>query len=294
MRFIHSLWTKPSLNDRWNYDAKTATISNIWYYALSVAYIKKLGQDIVLYTDSLGKECLDYLPYDEIYPVLDDVFDNDSTPVLWSRSKYYALDQEPLGALHIDGDVFIKSENCINKIEQMKYDILCQGIQEISLWNIQRIDDNYEANEALVNELKLPDGVRETPIKSFNTGIVSFNNKELKDKFISVYFNMVDQITSNEKIMKAWEENKNINLDLVIEQRFLYDLSEKYNIKYLLDYTSRTINADANAIGYQHVMGKKKYEQIDICKQVLQLINNEIYEDTLLKTEEIKQKYFNN
>lgn len=292
MRFVHSLWTAPSLKQRWGFDAKIATITNIWYYALSVAYLKKLGQTVVLHTDNFGKECLSHIPYDDIYLTIEEKTTAETCPIMWASSKFYALEREPLGAIHIDGDVFIKSHKCLDMINAGPYDLFCQGKEDIKLWEEQMPDIIYEDNDAYLQHLKFPEGVRQHGINAYNTGIISFNNQELKDKFIESYFYMREQIVNDEKMIQLWETNKDVCPDLVVEQRFLYDLSEGYKVRCMIDYYRKKVNEDANALGFQHVIGKKKYLQLEICKKVLKQINEELYQKTLRKTEEIEKSYF--
>ena len=65
-------------------------IGNIWYYALSVAYAKRSGASIDLYTDTLGSKLLSDIPYDNIYVTLDDL-PSDLNPRFWAAGKMYAL-----------------------------------------------------------------------------------------------------------------------------------------------------------------------------------------------------------
>lgn len=292
MRFVHSLWTAPSMDERWGFDAKTATIGNIWYYTLSAAYLKRLEQEIVLHTDNFGKECLSHIPYDNIYLTIEENISKDTCPIMWACSKFYALKNEPLGSLHIDGDVFIKSRKCLNLINAGPYDLFVQGKENIELWEEQVPDIIYEDNEKWLQHLTFPEGVKEHGARAYNTGVIAFDNQELKNKFIDSYFFMYNQVINDEILIKQWEENKDICPDLVIEQRFLYDLAEGYKTRYLLDYSRKHVNQDANEIGFQHVIGKKKYREVDICKRVLKHINEDLYEKTLKKTEEIEQISF--
>lgn len=292
MRFVHSLWSSPSLDERWGFDAKTAIITNIWYYSLSVAYLKKLGQEIVLHTDNFGQECLNHIPYDEIYLTIENEVPKDICPIMWACSKFYALKNEPLESIHIDGDAFIKSQKCLDMINAGSFDLFCQGKEDINLWEEQVPDFIYEDNDAYLQHLDFPKGVKEHGTNAYNTGIISFNNQELKDKFIESYFYMFNQVINDETLINLWKENKDVCPDLVIEQRFLYDLAEGYKTRCMLDYSRRKVNEDANALGFQHVIGKKKYRQLDICKKVLEQIDYDLYEKTLKKTEEIERIYF--
>ena len=68
--FVHTFWTKPALNDRWNVNKIDQIIKNIWYYTLSTVYIKRLYHNIELHTDDFGMKCLDHIPYDKIHLTL--------------------------------------------------------------------------------------------------------------------------------------------------------------------------------------------------------------------------------
>lgn len=107
MRLCHSFSTRPLGVEAYNTAALRRLIGNVWYFALSVAYAKRSGAYIVLHTDSFGKAMLGHLPYDEIHLTLDDM-PADISPRFWAAGKIFAQEAEPIGSLHIDGDVFIK------------------------------------------------------------------------------------------------------------------------------------------------------------------------------------------
>jgi hypothetical protein len=70
MYFYHTFWSKPALQSvRWKINAQYFLC--VFHTALSVAYLKNLGQQIELFTDTKGIEILDFLPYDKIHCVLD-------------------------------------------------------------------------------------------------------------------------------------------------------------------------------------------------------------------------------
>lgn len=107
--FVHSLWTAPMQSDKRKLEV-TALV-----YALSVAYLKKLGCSVNLHTDSLGKKLLEGIGYDNIYLTVEEIPKNIS-PKIFAYPKSIALDKEPVGTIHIDGDVFIKTEECLDRI----------------------------------------------------------------------------------------------------------------------------------------------------------------------------------
>lgn len=292
MRFVHSLWSSPSLNNRWDFSKETATIGNIWYYALSVAYIKRLGQEIVLHTDSFGKECLDHIPYDEIYLTLDEKISPDTCPIMWACSKFYALDIEPLGAIHIDGDVFIKSQKCLDIINAEPCDMFCQGEEDISFITCRKTTELYKDNSDWISHLDFPEGVKKHGIRAYNTGVLAFYNQDLKNRFIKSYFFMLEQVLKDEFLINKWKENRDICPDLVIEQRFIHDLSQDFNVRTLIDYYRLKIHEDACEIGFQHVLSKQKYKMIDICKKTLKKVDYNLYLLTEDKVKIITEKYF--
>ena len=294
MRFVHSLWTRPSLEERWNIDARTGLIANLWYYALSVVYLKEINQEIVLHTDKLGEECLNHIPYDEIHLTIEEKIPADTCPIMWASPKIYALDAEPLGSILIDGDVFIKSQKCVDLINAGPYDLFIQGLENIELWDEQMPNVLFKDNEEYLSEIVLPKGIKNNIDKAYNTGVLSINNKTLKKKYIDAYLNALKQILNNEELINKWKENKNICPDLIVEQKFLYELAQKYDVRSLLDYSTKSINVAANEIGFQHVFGKRKYKDLDTCKKVLSFIDRDLYDATLKKEEEIISKYFSN
>ena len=145
MRFIHSFSTRPLSIDLYGYGALRRMAGNIWYFALSLAYLRRLGVETVLHTDTLGASLLGHLPYDAINLTLNEV-PNDIHPRFWAAGKIWALQAEPVGSIHIDGDVFIKSENALRYIDSKHWDFLAQHY-ESSEW--------YE-KENIVFDIDLP------------------------------------------------------------------------------------------------------------------------------------------
>jgi hypothetical protein len=294
MRFVHSLWSEPSLDDRWGIDGKEAIITNMWYYALSVAYLKRLGQEVVLHTDNFGKLCLDHVPYDHIYLTLEEQIPKGICPVMWACGKFYALREEPLGSVHIDGDVFIKSKECLDIINTNDYDLFCQEIEYDAISGSPDTIDLYEKTNEIISHLKYPEEIARTGYRAYNTGVLCFNNKKLKERFLEVYFDINKQVINDTSIIDKWEVDKEIIIDLATEQRFIYDLSNGYNVKCLINYYKDVLHTTAKDIGFQHVLSKNKYFCLEKCKAALKYINEELYHLTEEKERYLKEKYFSN
>ena len=281
MRFVHSLWSEPSLDDRWGIDGKDAIITNMWYYALSVAYLKRLGQEVVLHTDNFGKICLDHVPYDHIYLTLEEQIPKGICPVMWACGKFYALREEPLGSVHIDGDVFIKSKECLDIINTNDYDLLIQNEEQTVEINM------YPKDSKKLEHLIYPEYIQKVYPKAYNTGILCFNNEKLKDKFITNYFFFHEQIINDEKIKQFWDIDRETCPDIIVEQLFIHQLSLGYKALCITDVLLDTKS-------YQHVIGKKKYRCLENCKATLKHIDEELYNLTEEKEKYLKETYWIN
>ena len=123
MRLTHSFWSKHSLENRWG--IKNSFFSNIWIAALSCIYAKNSGNYITMHCDSYSYKYLKHFPYDEIYVDLDCLNNIKSrSTVFWAAGKSIALEKEPLGTIHIDLDVFIKSDKCVKELNFNNYNLI--------------------------------------------------------------------------------------------------------------------------------------------------------------------------
>ena len=274
MRFIHSLSTRPLFIDLYNTSSLKRLVGNIAYYALSFAYLKRLNQTVVLHTDSLGKSLLSFIPYDEIHLTADDIPDSVS-PRFWAAAKMYAIEKEQLGAIHIDGDVFIKSKKCLDIIENSEYDVLVQTIEKEKWSKPYYVEFDYFENERdYLKQNNLELGI----YGAYNTGILSFNNKKLKDDFIKGYKNIVTHHSSLYKHQLLTDKSR--TPDLLAEQTNIYQLSKDYNVKVLIEENDKPILDRCNEIGYQHVITVAKFNQLDKCLDTLKQIDIELYNKT--------------
>lgn len=295
MKFVHTYWSKPSQNNRWGIKREIAERCNLVYYALSLAYLKKLNQKVVLYTDDWGKMLLGDLPYDEVYTNLNDITYNYSIGC-WAQGKMFALGLSELGDVFIDGDVFIKTQKCLDEIaDGLNYDGMFQGLEYSAEFYGTRT--NEELDEKLrLNRLHIyydhaihlqgyeyPHNITKFGQYAYNAGILLINNQEYKNKFLNAYKFLYDQIDKDVHMQNIYTFDNEFCPDLICEQRFLYECGKGYNIKTLLNYQHKdengeqTINQQANSLGYQHVIGHYKYNQMDICKTTLKNLNYDLY-----------------
>lgn len=283
MRLFHSLWTKPALDKRWDQSGQLE--ANLWLYTLSVIFAKQWGFDIVLHTDTLGKQLLGHLPYNQIYTTLDKIPSNIPT-MIWAYGKFQALKEEPIGSIHIDGDVMITSNKCADKLKSFNTDVIVQCV-EGSYPDV--LDKLLQSNIVSKNFFSTN--------YAYNCGVVGFNSKGLKQAYLDFYFQSVNKIAINSPIKKLIDSNKYFCPDLPLEQWSLAVLSKNYKTSTVLKTTvnyawgppNSTTNIDARDIGYLHLIGKDKYKAIDKVKFYILALDKDLY----YKTKEIIEKYKN-
>lgn len=283
MRLFHSLWTKPALDKRWDQSGQLE--ANIWLYTLSVIFAKKQGLEIVLHTDTLGKQLLSHLPYNAIYTTLDKISSNIPT-MIWAYGKFMALKEEPLGSIHIDGDVMLTTKECVEALKG-NYDLIVQNKEGVYPHVLEKVSP-YGFT---------PRGFFSTNY-AYNCGVVGFNNAKLKQQYLDFYFKETSLVVKNSILRKKMSEDKYLCVDLPLEQWSLSVLADKkYKVKCVLngqvDYDwwrpGSKIRKNAENMGYLHLIGKDKYKAIDKVKFYILALDKDLY----YKTKEIIEKYKN-
>lgn len=276
MRFCHSLSTRPLGIQLYHANTLHRLIGNVCYYSLSLAYLKRLNQEVVLYTDTLGAALLGHLPYDEIHIILDDIPD-ELSPRFWAAGKIYAIEQEPLGSVHIDGDVFIKKQSLVDSIEKFDWDLIVQNYENVECCGAGYYNEfpYFENDKDFCKQF----GIDPTKYGAYNCGMLGFRNQKLKDDFINSYKNIA--LNHSKLNYNSLFDANHRTPDLVTEQTSIYQLSKDYNVKTLLNpKEGDELKNLCNSLGYQHVITMAKYECLDKCMQILKQISPEIYEKT--------------
>lgn len=258
LRIFHTLWTKPLKEER--------TPVTLLCYAISFHYAKQMGAEVVLHTDTLGAKMLSFLPYDEVFIDLDNIPDRITR--FWAYGKLYATKQEPLGSVHIDGDVFLKNP-MLAEYFSADHDLLTQS-EEGDDW---RTDYTYELSQAAIGINDLPNGVSLFYPKSYNCGVVQINNAELKRKYLDTYFKAVELSLSDptyedrtKQIVDRYGDKGSIIPDIITEQQFLHEIAQNYKSCTILN---DNIRKDALAKGYTHLCTAAKYEMKEDIENLL-------------------------
>lgn len=256
MRVVHSFNSEYCSKEKFN--------TYMYYFALSCVYAKKNGFEIALHCDKDTEAVLRNAPYDEI--IVDIPHIDESLKAFYAAPKFIAMKDEPLTSIHIDGDVFLKSPGLIDLMNFDKHDCITQCLElPNGRWGF-----GWITAQTMFDNCVYPKWANRDCKSMFNCGIVGIKNRELKDEYFKTYWEMLNRFKTN--------GIKTINgiPDLIVEQQFLKDLTTFNNnsVKTLLDIDNLKV---ATEIGYQHVIGGNKEENLQTVKLLIQQHDKETY-----------------
>lgn len=265
-RLVHSLYTG-RCSDK-------AIEALIYTYTLSALYAKKSGFEIVLHGDKKACELLKFAPYDEVFC---DIFKEDAPKNnrVFAWPKFVAMAKEKDGAIHIDGDVFLKRESLQNLICLGESDVIIQNIERSGIYPYM---GNWDNETCAFSKCDKPSWMKPSLITMYNCGIIGFKDKDVMKEYHDIYADL----------LKEYElRGTDIDCvpDLVAEQQMLYDFAKHRGLKVKELLPFEDISGTANKIGYQHLLGASKYNQVEKTKEVLGLLNA----DLLTKTNDMLQ-----
>ena len=277
-KFIHSYFSRPYLskNNRWQQQNEHFTA--LWLFALSMEYIHQSNHEIVLFTDDYGKTLFDNLGYDKIFPELNQLQKLNFHERFWAAGKIIALQNSPIGDVHIDGDVFLKNEKLCRYILNVDCDLIVQNseyafIEDLHThyWYAYTLLEKITPNmQSIINKENL----------ALCCGIVGFKNTELKDKFCTGYFENLRKIHKYDLELLQQCSSP----DLVFEQLYLYQCAKEMNTKVeLLLGEGWDENSDKKAMekGYCHLITDAKQSELQKVKDKLKQLNPELYNKVL-------------
>lgn len=285
--FVHSLWTGPMISD------KNKLEVNIYIFSLSLTYLKKLGCTVNLHTDILGEKLLKGIGYDNIYLTAEEL-PNEINPKIFAYIKSMALQREPLGTVHIDGDVFIKTEECLDRIFNHDCDCVFQSCETYQPW----VTSSRSFMIPFLSEHFLSTGRRFNIYEyDFNVGVIGFFNEALKNLYIQNYQDLALSLSKYKYLYLVNSEDGHFSIpDLVLEQQLIVNLTECGKVRFVLPVDSmgyiKDRNQIAKEIGYSHLLGSSKYR-----KDIVEKIKNKLKEidsDCFYKVSENIKKEINN
>lgn len=280
LRIYHTLWTAPMTKEK----VRATQLC----FATSFIFAKQMGATVVLHADSAGAAMLSTIPYDEVYVDLNEL--PHGIAPFWAFGKLYATAREPIGAMHIDGDVFLKNPK-LSLLFDGNYDLLVQ-CEEGETW---RSDETYQYSQRAVDAKNIMKGLRIDYPLAWNCGVTQFMNAELKEIYTKMYFETVNRVLhdneypSRVKDILRGEVNGSIIPDVIVEQQCLHEITSirKDRVKCILN---GDIQDDALKKGYTHLLSTAKYNRINEIEDLL----GKLSPDILAKTKENKYWIYNN
>jgi hypothetical protein len=240
---------------------------NTILYTLSVMTLKKCGYYVKLYCDDVFYNCIKGIS-DHLYDEIDLSPTNFPTPPkhIYADIKFRVMKNEPLGTIHLDGDVFIFNPNVLNNIVDKDFDVLVQGIEtdkntECIYW--------YSSSRSFLR-CKKPEWAKRDCQAMYNCGVVCIKNEQLKQEYFDTYWKMYEEYDKNG--IKEYTVP-----DIIIEQQYLVDLCDKHGYKVETILPELNHREYAGSIGYSHLIGESKYKQITNVLKVIYKYNKETY-----------------
>lgn len=271
LRFIHSLSTRPMLIEAYGVDSLRRLLTQVWYFSLSAAYLKRLGAGAVLHTDSLGAAVLGHLPYERIELTLDG-WPGWIHPRFWAAGKFLALSAERGPCVHIDGDVFFKRPEALERLEgaMAESDIVAQSLDPACMYAMDAELFRREEDFCRAHGIEF-DGRDAT-----NTGVLGVGSDGVREALCGNYFEVVRHFS--ERYGKELTEGEILTPDLLAEQKMTEGLARQrgWRVGLLLEDVGR-----ASEIGYQHVYTIDKMNHMPQCIETLRRVDPEIYARTL-------------
>ena len=270
MKIAHSMYTPPlhRRGTNGNLEYQRLFAANSLYYTISALLLRKHGISPVLFCDEealkVGK--IDESLYERVI-VLPDERISKLSPRFWASGKFacYAHPEWQSDWVHIDGDVFFLKPDLLEVIRQDKSDVLIQDLE---------VEQGYEeitrpVKDIFLNQpfLQLPASTAENAV-SYNVGVISVRNNELRKKYVDTYFAVAQKMTDCANLAQYHK----MTVDLFAEQEVLALLSKKYTTKTLLpDFAVRTEFRENDELGFRHYTGTLKYMPANL-KERLELL----------------------
>ena len=277
MKYIHSMWSTPSIKNNYNNNNDVEYLNkNFYSYFLSVLLIKKLGHTIELFCDERTFEIYSLIPYDKIH-IID--FDSDginSKFWIWGKIKAQMLMTEPY--IHIDGDVFLFRDIIGDRIETGEYSAVVQQVE-----NKQVIGDNFatiylHSRNPFIDLKSRKIDWDKYGLVAYNCGVVGFHDMKLKNEYVNCVKDILVEKSNDENFVEV--THKYTGMFLIAEQSLLYYILSENNIKPFEIFPYDEIvkrnfnwNSMAAKMGYCHMWSYTKYKESAIKKMKYKIIN---------------------
>ena len=221
MRYIHTFWSGTSNPMFGSYGWKSSEY-NLMSWALSCYSLRRLSDDVALYTDKKGYELLVsklQLPYTEVNVVYDE---NLCLPQHWAYAKIktYSLQTKPF--VHVDGDVYL--------CEALPEIVLSSSVivqnREIGTGYYRNMMDRILACKNIILPTYIREALENESISSYNMGF--FGGNDLR--FIKFYCEEVFRFMESNRMNDLDNPSAKVDCNVFFEQVFLAALADREGI----------------------------------------------------------------
>ena len=267
-RICQVFWSKPSKQDfknaRWNIGNQFEM--TLPMCALSLAMLKEMSQEVVMYTDYEGEELLKDLGYDKIYNVFDKLEVNND---FWAAGKMFALQNEPLDSILVDTDVFLYDGRLLDKACNMK---IFGSHRENTEAYIKMLEFGQTYFQHLLGDASV----------STNVGLLKIGDYFKKTSFITAYWTGLRYFSQNEDLLEMFKkEGKGTYCpDLLIEQ---FNFHKICNPDVLIELPE----SPKDAQGFVHLLSFEKYLKLPLVLEVLKKRYPDYYGKVISKWDSI-------
>ena len=287
MTFVHSFWSKPLLEGKFNkFDTQLPVILSD--YAYSAACIKHFGHKIKLYTDDFGKELLSFIGYDEII-VIDGI--DEKSIHFAAQIKFEALKRMGLDEYLIDGDMFLRRQPIYDILESIHTDFLYSFYEPYNYifgYDLEHSTKLYRSELEIMKKYEdkfIAPYTLEEDLNKYewpNTSLMKFGNQHLKEEYIRQY-EYYKNLLENEDFT-SWP-------DVIIEQ---FHMGKLLNTGYksrpvVYDFPSNESNNYAYVIGFCH-LGSQKVALLEKTFEWLKELDEKLYNKTMKTIDKFKKE----
>lgn len=278
IRIVHSFRGK-KLN---GVEDKNWLAVNACLYGLSAILCKRHGYSIKLYCDDLFYKYIKGTGIEDLYDTIDFSINDYPLPPkdIYADTKFRVMQNEPIGTIHLDGDVFLFKKSILDTIMDSNFDVLVQHKESkknctCTFWKESTLS---------LKDCAKPEWANPVCNAMYNCGVICIKNEKLKQEYFDAYWKMYNEYSVH--------GSKNPNLirvpDIIIEQQYLTDLCEShdYIVKTILPETH--VHEYAQSIGYSHLIGNGKMHHFYKVLKVIYKYDKEIYYKLKSKFYDIK------
>lgn len=254
IKVIHSFWTAPLSLSCYGVDRLHRLMADVRMFALSMAWIRELGLEIELHTDSLGAKLLSDLPYSDIKLSLDDM-PAGIHPRFWAAGKIVALRKAnasvspQTAVVHIDGDVIIRNPDLLSPA--LSSGVFVQQYEHHDQSIFTR-EGGRIFGQTFLNILEAA-SIDTTTGDMLNCGVICINSDDVLRRWCTRYTKIA--VEMSRRFSEALTHKSSLTLDLFAEQLNLLQTAREYDAS-----ISMVIKpGEPVPPGYHHLLTARKY-----------------------------------